>query len=984
MGKGYYISKQLALASVLLAAVGLITIITLSIVYSKEKAKNELKLNNKTTIVVSTTSPPSSEPWDKYRLPDTLSPQYYNVTLWPQLTMDSKGMYIFTGESGVAFTCVRETDLILIHCHKLNLTLFDGWHAKLIGMQHTIAPAIRKTWFQEETQYLVIQLAGTLKPGKVYWLYTQFRGELADDLEGFYRSEYEEDGIAKVLAITQMQATSARKAFPCFDEPAMKAIFHITLIHEPGTVALSNSRDIGTESIQMNGHDMIRTRFEPTKRMSTYLVAFIVCEFTHTSKQKDSMDVMVRIWARKNAIEEGQGDYALNITQPILEFFEKYYNASYPLSKSDQIALPDFNAGAMENWGLITYRETALLFDPKTSSNGNKQRIATVVAHELAHMWFGNLVTLKWWNDLWLNEGFASYVEYLGADYAEPTWNIKDQIILYDIYRAFAVDSLVSSHPLSCKEEDVNTPSEITQMFNTISYSKGAAVLRMLSQFLTEPVFAKGLSVSFTGILLMTAVFVSIKYNNASFHCSLLQTYLNEFAFMSSTYTDLWDHLQMAVDKTPQVKLPHSIHDIMNRWILQMGFPVVTIDTQTGNVSQKHFLLEPNAVVQRPSEFNYEWFIPIKWMKSGAEQEQIWLLQKSAMHKPLKARNDEWVLANLNVSGYYRVNYDAANWERLLDQLTTDHQNSQILDDAFTLARASIINITLALRTTKYLSMERAYIPWEAAFRSLSSLFAVFDRNEVYGPMQAYLRKQVKPLFDHFTSVTANWTRVPEGHTDQFTNIIAMSLACSTGVQGCLDLTKLWFRQWMQDPEHNRIHPNLRSTVYCKAIAAGGVEEWDFCWKMFKKATVAAEAVKLRSALSCTKQPWLLNRFLEYTLDPEMIRKQDATSTIGSIASNVVGQPLAWDFVRARWEYLFKVYGSRSFSFSRLISDVTARFCTPFELQQLKQFQKDNAEVGFGSASQALQQAMEKTTARIKWLAENKDQVLNWFLSETA
>ncbi|KAB5558961.1 hypothetical protein PHYPO_G00023220 [Pangasianodon hypophthalmus] len=961
MGKGYYISKQLAITAVLLAAVAVITIIALSIVYSKEKAKNELMLNNGTTSPASPTSPPSNEPWDKYRLPDTLSPQYYNVTLWPRLTVDSQGMYIFTGESGVAFTCVRETDLILIHCHKLNLTLFEGRHAKLLGMHNTEAPAIRKTWFQEETQYLVIQLEGTLKPEKVYWLYTEFRGELADDLEGFYRSEYEENGVKKVLAITQMQATSARKAFPCFDEPAMKAIFHITLIHEPGTVALSNSQDIGSESLKMTGHDVIRTRFEPTKRMSTYLVAFIVCEFTYTSKQKDNKDVMVRIWARKNAIEEGQGDYALNITQPILKFFEKYYNASYPLSKSDQIALPDFNAGAMENWGLVTYRETALLFDPQTSANGNKQRIATVVAHELAHMWFGNLVTLKWWNDLWLNEGFASYVEYLGADYAEPTWNMKDQIILYDIYRAFTVDSLVSSHPLSCKEEEVNTPAEISQMFNTISYSKGAAVLRMLSQFLTEAVFAKGLS-----------------------------TYLNQFAFGSSTYSDLWDHLQNAVDKTPHLKLPHRVHDIMNRWILQMGFPVITIDTQTGNVSQRHFLLEPNSVVERSSEFNYEWFIPIKWMKSGVEQEQLWLLQKSAMHKPLKARKEDWVLANLNVSGYYRVNYDIENWKRLLDQLTTNHQKipvinrAQILDDAFTLARASIINVTLALRTTKYLSMEREYIPWEAALRSLSSLFEVFDRNEVYGPMQTYLRKQVKPLFDHFTSVTANWTTVPAGHTDQFTQIIALSLACSTRVQECRDLTKGWFRQWMQDPEHNRIHPNLRSTVYCNAIAAGGVEEWDFCWKMFKKATVAAEAVKLRSALSCTKQPWLLNRFLEYSLDPEKIRKQDATSVIGSIASNVVGQPLAWDFVRARWEYLFKVYGTGSFSFSRLISDVTARFCTPFELHQLKQFQKDNADIGFGSASQALQQAIEKTTARIKWLAENKEQVLKWFISETA
>uniref|UniRef100_A0A671SFS2 Aminopeptidase n=1 Tax=Sinocyclocheilus anshuiensis TaxID=1608454 RepID=A0A671SFS2_9TELE len=927
MGKGYYISKHLATAAMVLAAIALVTIIALSVVYNREKSKNAAKFTNATTSPVTPTPKTSNEPWDKYRLPDTLSPEYYNVTLWPRLVKNVNGMYIFTGISGVMFTCVKKTDLILIHSNKLNLTLFKGHHAKLMGQSGVTAPAIKTTWFQTEKQYLVIQLEGKLKPGKSYWLYTEFTGELADDLEGFYRSEYMEDGEKKIIAITQMQATYARKAFPCFDEPGMKAVFHITLIHDLETTALSNSQEISKTNELLC--IFTRTIFGPTKKMSTYLVAFVVSDFKYISA-KDKKGVLVRIWARKKAIEDGQGDYALKITQPILEFFEKYYNTSYPLSKSDQIALPDFNSGAMENWGLVTYRETALLYDPRTSANGNKQRIATVVSHELAHMWFGNLVTLKWWNDLWLNEGFASYVEYLGADYAEPNWNMKDQTILYDLQRAFAVDSLTSSHPLSQKKEEVNTPSEISEMFNTISYSKGAAVLKMLSEFLTEPVFAKGLG-----------------------------NYLKQFAFGSSVHSDLWDHLQKAVDQTPGVKLPYSVHEIMNRWILQMGFPVITVDTRTGNVSQKHFLLEPDAVVDRKSEYNYEWFVPIKWMKKHQVQDQLWLLQKSALHKPMKVSKNEWVLANLHVSGYFRVNYDLGNWERLLSQLKSDHQvipvvnRAQILDDAFNLARASIINITLALRTTKYLLHEREYIPWEAALRNLNYFFQLFDRSEVYGAM-LILRNKLNLL------------------------------SCSTGVEGCRELTRSWFKKWMQNPHNNTIHPNLRSTVYCDAIAAGGTEEWNFGWQMFQKATVAAEAVKLRSALACTKVPWLLNRYLEYTMNPEKIRKQDATSTIGYIASNIIGQPLAWDFVRANWDYFFKLYGTGSFTFSRLISDVTYRFCTPFELSQLKRFQKDNAETGFGSGTQALQQAIEKTTAKIKWLAENKEPVLQWFLSESA
>ena len=197
MGKDLYISKNLAIAAALLAAVAAVTIVALSIAYSKEKAKNSLPLTDEKTPHVTPTAPPSNEPWDKYRLPDTLKPQYYNITLWPRLTVDAQGMYTFTGTSGVAFTCEKETDLIIIHCDKLNLTLFDRHHAKLTGMQGAAAPAIRKTWLQLETQYLVVQLKGTLKPRKAYWLYTEFKGELADDLRGFYRSDYEEGDVKK-------------------------------------------------------------------------------------------------------------------------------------------------------------------------------------------------------------------------------------------------------------------------------------------------------------------------------------------------------------------------------------------------------------------------------------------------------------------------------------------------------------------------------------------------------------------------------------------------------------------------------------------------------------------------------------------------------------------------------------------------------------------------------------------------------------------
>ncbi|XP_037623574.1 aminopeptidase N-like [Sebastes umbrosus] len=954
MGKGFYISKAVGIVGIILCAGALATIIALSVVYSQEKAKNDnpvLPTDGGTTSKPTVT--PSNEPWDMYRLPKSLVPDHYNLTLWPRLTRnETTNLYIFTGNSSVEFECTEETDLILIHSNKLNYTTLENDRfARLTSVNTGVkAPSIKSSWLQDETQYLVLQLDGKLLKDHWYHLYTEFTGELANDLGGFYRSEYLEDGVKKVVATTQMQPTDARKAFPCFDEPAMKAIFYITLIHDRGAVALSNGEEKESSNVTINGHNVQQTAFEPTEKMSTYLLAFIVSDFAFINNTIDG--VSIRIFARKPAIAAGQGQYALNKTGPILKFFEKYYNSTYPLPKSDQIALPDFNAGAMENWGLITYRETALLYDVAFSSNSNKQRIATIIAHELAHMWFGNLVTLRWWNDLWLNEGFASYVEYLGADEAEPDWNVKDLIVLNDVHRVFAVDALASSHPLSSKEEDIQRPAQISELFDAISYSKGASVLRMLSDFLTEEVFTMG-----------------------------LRTYLDEFAYGNAVYTDLFDHLQMAVNANG-TQLPDTVHNIMDTWVLQMGFPVVTIDTKTGVVIQKHFLLDLDT-----SPFNYKWIVPIKWMKTGVIQQPQWLKNESATIDVMKASGDDWVLANLNVVGYYRVNYDADNWDRLLNVLRTDHKlipvinRAQLVDDAFNLARAKIIPTVLALNTTKYLDIERDYMPWESALSNLDFFYLMFDRSEVYGPMQDYLRNQVTPLFNYYKNMTDTWSKVPDGHMDQYNQVNAISLACRTGLEECQHLTKAWFKHWM-DTNENLIHPNLRSTVYCNAIAAGGAKEWEFAWKQFVNSNIASEAEKLRSALACTKQPWLLNRYLEYTLDPDMIRKQDATSTIVYIANNVVGQCLAWDFVRAQWSFIFKEYGGGSFSFSNLINGVTKRFSTDLELQQLKQFKAENSEVGFGSGTLALDQSIERTISNIKWITENKKNVLDWFGGE--
>ncbi|KAM6181268.1 aminopeptidase N [Erethizon dorsatum] len=965
MAKGFYISKTLGILGILLGVAALFTIIVLSVVYAQEKNRNAE--NSATDPPASTTSPATTvdqtKPWNQYRLPKSLVPDSYQVTLRPYFSPNEHGLYIFQGSSTVRFTCQEATNVIIIHSKKLNYTTQQptGHRVVLRGVGSSQPPAIDRTELVERTEYLVVHLQDYLSVGSQYEMDSEFQGELADDLAGFYRSEYRENGVLKVVATTQMQATDARKSFPCFDEPAMKATFNITLIYPNNRKALSNMLPKGPSVPLPEDPTWMVTEFNTTPKMSTYLLAYIISEFDNLESQSPD-NVMIRIWARPSAIAQGHGDYALSITGPILSFFGKHYDTPYPLEKSDQIGLPDFNAGAMENWGLVTYRENSLLFDPQSSSIGNKERVVTVVAHELAHQWFGNLVTVNWWNDLWLNEGFASYVEYLGADYAEPTWNLKDLIVINDMYHVMAVDALASSHPLSSPAGEINTPAQISEVFDTISYSKGASVLRMLSSFLTEDLFKKGLA-----------------------------SYLHAFEYQNTIYQDLWDHLQEAVAEQSAVELPASVSTIMDRWILQMGFPLITVDTRTGDLSQEHFLLDPKANVTRPSDFNYLWIVPISSIRNGTQQSDYWLNGTQKIQNQLfrATEANEWILLNINVTGYYQVNYDEDNWKKIQAQLELDPlvipviNRAQVIHDAFDLASAQKVSVTLALDSTRFLIRETEYMPWEAALSSLSYFKLMFDRSEVYGPMKSYLRKQVQPLFSYFRNLTSNWAVRPPTLMEQYNEVNAISTACSNGLEECKELVTNLFRQWMENPQYNPIHPNLRSTVYCNAIAEGSEVEWDFAWEQFLNATLVNEADKLRSALACSNQVWILNRYLSYTLNSTLIRRQDATSTIISVANNVVGQPLVWDFVRSNWKKLFEDFGGGSFSFSNLIQGVTQRFSSEHELQQLEEFKENNKDVGFGSGTRALEQALEKTRANINWVKENKEAVLQWFTTNS-
>ncbi|XP_054884353.1 alanyl (membrane) aminopeptidase-like b [Poeciliopsis prolifica] len=937
------LSKGLAVAFVVLTVSAIGGMISMMILF--EIQTSNLTMTELPTVPTTTLAPPPV-----MRLPRSLIPDRYQILLHPHfysrivekvnVTTPNQTLF-FNGSSTVFFRCHQPTKHIFLHSFELNVTsLRVTDHDK--NDQVTV---LSHQYHEDESDFLEIELGKNLETDGNYSLSLSFEGEISEYLQAMYVSKYTETNLDAVndtiqerfLVATNLEPTSARRLFPCFDEPDMKAVFELTVIHRVGTFALSNTVP---ERTSIMDEEWKYTQFNPTPKMSSYLLAFTISEFEATNSPENR--VKIRTYARPEAIAAEHTDYAARTTAEILEFYERHFEMQFGLENLDQVALPDLEPLAMENWGLITYQEGALLYEEGVSSWLHKEVIATIIAHELAHQWFGNQVTMKWWNDVWLNEGFATYMSYLAVDHAEPSFQIMEKLIMDDLHAALEEDALLTSHPLSAPPEDVQTTGEILGMFDAISYSKGAMVLRMLADYVGEKVFDDG-----------------------------IRAYLKAHRGGNVEPKDLWDFIENARYGKSNKKVP----EIMENWTNQMGYPVLTIDTTSGAISQKHFLYNSSAVS------SLSWDIPVTFT-SNISGLKDFLLDKETPDRMEEfiSKKGEWFLVNVNATGYYRVNYNQENWERLLWQLETNPSRiplmnrAQLIDDAFNLARAKQVDVTLALKLTRFLRKETAYLPWESAVRNLEYFILMFDRSEVYGPMQLYLRHQVEELYDFFKNQTDTST-VPEDHSLQHNQITAIEVSCSNGLSDCVEMVTEKFADWMEANDTNNIHTNLRSVIYCQAVAAGGKKEWEFAWEKFQSSTDTSEKDQLRKALSCTKKTWLLNRYLSYTLDPDKIRLMDVTSTINLIAQNAAGQALAWNFMRAHWDYVSQGDAAS------LVMGVTRRFSTQFELQELIHF-RDNAEMN--GAYRATLQAIEQTQVNIQWVKENHDTVLEWFERETA
>ncbi|XP_020027157.2 aminopeptidase Q isoform X2 [Castor canadensis] len=916
---GFYVSRTVALVVAALAAALLLALTVLASLYGHCERVSPSEQRGRKVQDAASPPPHSQEatpdprnaqepavtttwkdwrppgPWDQQRLPSWLVPLHYDLELWPRLR---PGQLLarclnFTGRVNITVRCAVATARVLLHSLFLDLDAAEV-HGPLnfATANATVGRVpVDSVWFVLDTEYAVLELGEALQPGGLYELQLCFSGPvLPDTREGLFLNVYTDQGERRALIASHMEPTFARNVFPCFDEPALKATFNITIIHHPLYVALSNTPQLGqSEKVDTDGNQWTVTTFHTTPPMPTYLVALAICDFDYVNRTERGKEI--RIWARKDAIANGNADFALNITGPIFSFLEDLFNISYPLPKTDIIALPVFDERAMENWGLLVFDESLLLLQPSDELTEKKTVISYTVSHEIGHQWFGNLVTMNWWNNIWLNEGFASYFEFGVTNYFNP--KLPGNEIFYSnfLYGVFREDHALVSRAVSLKVENFTETSEIMNLFDLFTYHKGASMARMLSSFLNERLFI-----------------------------SALKSYLEAFSYSNAEQDDLWRHFQMAIDDQSEILLPASVKSIMDSWTYQSGFPVITLNVSTGIMKQEPFYLEKNEN-QTLLTHNSTWIVPILWMKNGITQSLVWLdkSKKVFPEMQLSDSDNDWVILNLNMSGYYRVNYDKLGWMKLSQQLQRDPKaipvmhRLQLLDDAFSLSKNNYIEIETALDLTKYLAEEDEIIVWHEVLVNLVTRDHVSDVNnyDLYPLLKKYLLKRLSSVWNIYsTIIRENMAALRENYLALISLEKLFGAACWLGLEDCLQLSRQLFREWMSHPE-NEIPYLIKNVIQCYGIALGSDEEWDFLLNFYMNTTNEDERIHLTYALSCSKDPWILNRFLEYaiTTAPSTFNE---TNVIETVAASEVGRYIAKDFLVNNWQAVSTRYGAHS------------------------------------------------------------------------
>ena len=719
-----------------------------------------------------------------------------------------------------------------------------------------------------------------------------FTGTLNDKLRGWYRSTFKDEaGLERVIATTQMQATDCRRAFPCFDEPEFKAVFEITLVVEPDLLAVSNSPEIGRIAREDGKHVVI---FKPTMLMSTYLVAFVVGPLEATAPiDVDGVPLRVVHVPGKGHLTE----FALEIGAFSLRWYQQYYGIPYPSDKVDMLALPDFAAGAMENLGCITYRESLLLADPKTATQYELQNLADVVAHEVAHMWFGDLVTMRWWNGIWLNEAFATFMEIACCDAFRPDWQRWTTFSL-ERSAAFETDSLASTRSV---EFPVEAPADCDGMFDVLTYQKGGSLLRMLEQYLGVEEFRQGISL-----------------------------YLKTHAYANTETGDLWDAIEKVNPTVP-------VRELMDSWIWQPGYPLISarLDGSELVLNQQRFAF---ADTDDPTLF----VVPIHLSINGVESKL--LLQSAQARVPLPSQ-DASVVVNAGGHGFMRVAYDDSlrsrlNGEALTSLTVIDRYN--LVDDAWNavitgrLAAADFLGFVEAFQTDRDLAV------WQAIAVGLRGLGRIVD-----GPAYDALQQRIADLA---RPVVADLGWAPTEGEPDLTSKLRGLLVGVLAIQGNDADAQARCRQMLSD---DTTDPELAAVAAAAVASIGTDADFDDYLDRFRGATTPQLKLRYMYALAEFPTEDQIRRTIDLALSGD-VKTQDAPFLLNRCIANRQNGAMAWESVRKQWPQLLERFPNNTIV--RMVGSITT-LTTPHLVADVQGFFSEHP---IPQATKTLEQLLER------------------------
>uniref|UniRef100_A0A0N5C5B6 Peptidase_M1 domain-containing protein n=1 Tax=Strongyloides papillosus TaxID=174720 RepID=A0A0N5C5B6_STREA len=815
----------------------------------------------------------------------------------------------------------------------------------------------------ETLKKVVFKLSDKLKKGEMYVFVIKYSGAINNLLGGLYLTKYTSNKKTVLAAVTQMEPDNARQLAACFDEPEFKAKWKVSVQHPTGTVAIGNGIEL-QEAIDTDDKDWKLSTFKETPPMSSYLLALVIGNFTYT-EGKSKTGVRLRVWSRPDIVS--QTKYALEAGIKVLEFYEDYFDEPFPLEKQDLIGLPDFAAGAMENWGLITYRETDLLYDPKVQFPFQKMRVSIVIAHEMSHQVFGNQITLKFWDDLWIQEGFAAYLEHIGSDaISDGNFRQDDYFVSDTLQYAMSIDAKATSHPLFFP---ITKAEDVEQAFDGITYDKGASFIRMLKNIVGEDNFKQG-----------------------------VREYINRHKYNNTVHGDLWDALQTTVpsDLKSWDGTPFEVAEFSNKWIEQMGYPVVyvrRIDESSVELLQKRFKLDENTIEDkkfRNAKYWYKWDIPIWYSIDGEEKNMTWLHESSTINTTLK----NTLIINTDSKGFYRVNYDKFGWEAIIKQLNTDHTKistktrARIISDAFALAEANLLPYSVPLNITNYLVKETEYFPWHMAFSGLDKILNnFFDEPEVE-VLEKYYAKLLKSIYE-----SIDWDQLDSFLDDDkkiFENQLKstiINIYCEVNRRDCVSKTLKLFRnnfvEACQDSEAvssecSKVPVMIRRLVYCNGVKYGTDEDWEFIFDRLNNEVSQIEQKRLLVALGCTRSSVIKKKMLNDTIsiDRNVYRLQDVSVIVDSLSSDPLGTRVSFEFLLDNWKRIQKSLKKLHSILNNFI-DCSLQIRRQTDIQVFEEFLKKNKATT--SKYDNFKQNLEVVKQKKEWRDKHMEHLVDWF-----